>query len=83
VPILKKSGVKSSEIFGSYARGDNKKNSDLDLIVDFKFTVGLFDLVDLKNKLEKKIKIKVDILTQGGINPLVAPYIHKDKVKIL
>jgi len=35
IPILKEAGVTRSSVFGSYARGENKKNSDIDLLIDF------------------------------------------------
>jgi len=36
IPVLKKYGVAKAAVFGSYARGEAKKNSDIDLLVDIK-----------------------------------------------
>jgi hypothetical protein len=70
-------------LFGSFARGDQTKNSDIDILVDFKNPIGFFSFSDLKNKLEKKLKRKVDLVTADGISPLIAKYIDRDKIRIL
>ena len=82
-PILKKAGVKSSALFGSFARGENTKNSDIDILVEFKNPVGFFAFSDLKNKLEQKLNKKVDLVTAGGVSHLIGQYISRDKIRIL
>ncbi|MBI5152451.1 nucleotidyltransferase family protein [Candidatus Peregrinibacteria bacterium] len=69
MPILKCQGVVKAALFGSFARGDAKKNSDIDILVKLKGDKTLLDLVGLKLELEDKLGRKVDILTYGGINP--------------
>ncbi len=83
VPILKRNDVVKAGIFGSYARGEQKKNSDLDMLIQFKGNKNLFDLVGLKLDLEKNLKKKVDVLTYKSINPLLKKYILNDEVRIL
>lgn len=83
LPILKGAGIKKSSIFGSFARGEEKKDSDLDLLIEPKKGSTLFDLVDLQNDLEKSLKRKVDVVTYNSINPRIKSYIEKDKVDIL
>ena len=58
VPILKRNDIVRAGIFGSYARGEQKKRSDLDILIEFKGKKSLFDLVGLKQELEKKLKKK-------------------------
>ena len=72
--------VKSIKIFGSYARGEQNKNSDLDLIVDFFETPTYFDIVKLENYLSDILNIKVDLLTKEGISPHILPYIEEVRV---
>ncbi len=72
--------VKSIKIFGSYARGEQNKDSDLDLIVDFFETPTYFDIVELEDYLSNILKIKVDLLTEEGISPHILPYIEEVKV---
>src|SRR3989338_8359463 len=59
IPILKKNGVVKAGIFGSYARGEAKKNSDIDLLIKFKGRKSLLDLSGLKIELESKLTKKV------------------------
>ncbi len=75
VPILKRQGVTKAAFFGSTARGEAKKNSDIDLLVNLKKDKSLLDLVGLKLALEKKLGKKIDILTYNGIHRLL-----KDKI---
>lgn len=69
VPVLKTQGVTKAGIFGSFATGEDKKNSDVDLLVKFKSTPSLLDLSRLKLKLEDRVGRKVDLLTYDGIHP--------------
>jgi hypothetical protein len=69
-------------IFGSFARGEEKKNSDIDMLVKFTGQKSLMDLMDLKFDLEKELKIDVDIATYDSINPLLEKIIKKDEIKI-
>lgn len=81
--ILKKNGVKKAGIFGSYARGDQKKSSDIDFIIQFSKGKNFFDLVGLKLELEEKLNTKVDIITYKSIHPLLKDNILREEVKIL
>ena len=72
--------VRSLKVFGSYARGEQNKDSDLDLIVDFFETPTYFDIVELEDYLSNILKIKVDLLTEEGISPHILPYIEEVKV---
>ncbi|MBP7057935.1 nucleotidyltransferase domain-containing protein [Candidatus Gracilibacteria bacterium] len=76
---LKGQGVIKASIFGSYARGDIKKNSDVDLLVKLGKGKSLLDLAGLKISLEKKLNKKVDILTYNSINPRLKQAILKDQ----
>ena len=82
IPVLKKYKVKKASIFGSFARGEEKRQSDLDILVELGELGGLFTLVGLKRELEKVSKRKVDLLTYRSINPLIKSYIKKDEIKV-
>ena len=59
-------------IFGSFARGDNKKGSDIDILVEFKESPSLLTLIKLENDLSEILGIKVDLVTTGALkNTLV------------
>ncbi|MCL4457013.1 MAG: nucleotidyltransferase family protein [Nitrospirae bacterium] len=66
-------GVKKIAVFGSYAKGEQKKKSDIDILVDLKKPLGL-GFVELADKLEQLLGIKTDVVTfdcfKGGFrNP--------------
>jgi len=81
VEILKKYGVKKAGIFGSYARGEEKTNSDIDILIEI--NSSLLTLVEIEMELEKKLKKKVDLITYAGINSHLKKYILKDEVRII
>ena len=54
-------------VFGSVARGDNTSESDIDLLANFKPTMGLNDLLDLCDELEQLFTCKIDIVTPQQI----------------
>lgn len=65
-------------VFGSMARGDTKENSDIDILYQFKETIGLFKLIKLQQDLEKKLNKKVDLVSRKYINPKLKSYIMSD-----
>jgi len=71
-------------IFGSFARGDNKKGSDIDLLVEFKESPSLLTLIKLENDLSEILGIKVDLVTTGALkNKRIKKSIKKDLINIL
>lgn len=83
LPILREAGVRKSALFGSYVRGENTKNSDIDMLVELPEGKSLLDLVRLERKLEKSLGKKVDLLTFKSIHPLLKDYIERDQLQIL
>jgi uncharacterized protein len=82
IPVLKKNNVKKLSVFGSVARGDDKKGSDIDLLVRFKGQRGLIDLIGLRMDLEGKLDRKVDINTYNSLSPLLKERISKDEIVV-
>ncbi|MBU3979533.1 nucleotidyltransferase family protein [Patescibacteria group bacterium] len=83
LPVLKKADVTKAALFGSYARGDNKKDSDIDILIDLPRGKTLLDLIGLKNNLEKILKKKVDIVEYEGIHPLIKNSVLKYQYPII
>jgi uncharacterized protein len=79
IPILKKNHVSKAAIFGSYARGDYNKKSDVDILVEFSKRKSLFDLNELQYLLEDVLGKKVDLLTYSSINHRLRDYILRDE----
>jgi len=65
-------------IFGSAARGENTENSDIDILYQLKDTVGLFNIVRIKDSLEEKLNKKVDLVSEKYIHPELKLYIMND-----
>ena len=66
-------------IFGSYARDENTNLSDIDILVRFKSTQSLLQLVQIENQISQQLGIKVDLVTEGVIkNKILKESIHKD-----
>jgi len=71
-------------IFGSFARGDNKKGSDIDILVEFKESPSLLTLIKLENDLSEILGVKVDLVTTGALkNKRIKKSIQKDLINIL
>ena len=81
VKILKKHHIKKAGIFGSYARGEEGKRSDVDVLVDF--NGSLLYLVKIERELKENVGKKIDLLTYRGIHPLLKKRILKEEVRIL
>ncbi len=83
-PLLKERGVVRAGVFGSYARGEQKKNSDVDILVEVKGRkFSLIDLISLEMALKKILKRKVDLLTYNGISPYLRERILKEEKRII
>ncbi|MBI4162650.1 MAG: nucleotidyltransferase family protein [Candidatus Aenigmarchaeota archaeon] len=80
--LKKKYKVKEIGIFGSYARGEQKKTSDLDILIRFDKDASLFDFVELGNFLEEKLKVKIDIVSEGGVRKELKNAIMKEVVMV-
>jgi uncharacterized protein len=77
-PILQSYGIKRAAVFGSVSRGEDRPNSDVDLLVKLGKPMGLVGFVGLVMNMEEALGRKVDLLTEGGVNKFLEPYITKD-----
>jgi predicted nucleotidyltransferase len=80
--ILKKFRVKKIGLFGSYCRGNQKQQSDIDLLVEFDLSgfdenfTGYYDnYIGLLATLTKILRQKVDLVTNDMISPHIEPYV--------
>ncbi|NDC72853.1 MAG: hypothetical protein EBZ62_05275 [Sphingobacteriia bacterium] len=66
-------------VFGSYARNENREFSDIDILVKFKSTLSLLQLVHVERLISQQLGIKVDLITVGALkNQIVKDSIGKD-----
>jgi|SRR3989344_2354748 len=82
-PTLKEYHVTKASIFGSYARGEQKKGSDVDILIEIDRGTDLIELIRLKTKLQKIIKRKVDLVEYAGIRREIKTSILNDQIQIL
>ena len=83
-PILAKEfQVKEINIFGSYVRGEETSDSDVDILVEFEKPIGL-KIVDLKDYLEQILGIKVDVVSKKAVirRPRLWKYIKEELVSV-
>jgi predicted nucleotidyltransferase len=69
--IARRHGARHVRVFGSYARGQQRETSDLDLLVELEPHRDLFDLIELKQELEKSLHCRVDVVTEAGLSPYI------------
>lgn len=81
-PILDKHGVQKAEVFGSYARGEQDKESDIDLLVKMENGATLIDIAELKKELENNLEVQVDVLTYNSIHPEILSQVQDEAVEI-
>ena len=82
LPILRKRNVKRAGIFGSYAKGLQKKNSDVDILIEPPKNMG-FAFAGLKDQLSKALKKKVDLVSYNGLSVYLRDKILKEEVRII
>jgi predicted nucleotidyltransferase len=82
-PIAEEYGIKKMAVFGSYARGDATKDSDLDLhIIDRGALRGLFRLSGFNIALRKTLKMNVDVVTSGSLSEGFLDNIRDEEVVV-
>lgn len=70
--------VESIGVFGSISRGEEKKGSDVDILVDFSKPMGFFKFIELEEFLGKLIGKKVDLVTKRALKPVIKDEILKE-----
>ncbi|ADO44428.1 DNA polymerase beta domain protein region [Hydrogenobacter thermophilus TK-6] len=81
--LAEKFGVKEIAIFGSYARGEESSESDVDILVDFKEGYKTFDnYMDLKFYLEELLGKRVDLVIKSAVKPRLKTSIFEEAVYV-
>ena len=80
--ILRAHGAEYVAVFGSFARGQDRPGSDIDILVRFNNDISLLDHIGIAQELEDALLQKVDLITERGLSPDVVPYVKKD-LKVL
>lgn len=78
VGFMSRHGAERVGVFGSYARGEARPDSDLDLLVWFSEQKSLLGLIRLERELSELLGVKIDLLTEGAISPYLIDRIRRE-----
>jgi len=81
--VLKKHGIKKASLFGSYVRGEQKEDSDIDIIIEPTKNMSLLDFVGIKLDLQKELRMKVDLTDYKTIRPEIKGNVLKEEVRVI
>lgn len=81
---LRRRGVEALYLFGSTVRGEAGPDSDVDLFLDYRSGSGfsLFELLEIKEELERWLGRKTDLTTRRGLHPIMAPEILREAERV-
>ncbi len=80
--ISEKYGASNLRIFGSYARGEENPDSDLDLLIDMEDGTTLFDRIALMQELEDLLGVKVDLAKPDNLHDLIRDQVMEEAIKL-
>ncbi len=80
--LKEKYGVKTIGIFGSYVRGEQRRDSDLDILVEFERPVDFFEFLELEEYLSNILGVKVDLVLKRALKPRIAENVLKEVVYV-
>jgi predicted nucleotidyltransferase len=74
--------VASLSLFGSVARDEATADSDVDLLVEFSKPVGLFQFIELQQRLEELLDCKVDLGTPRSLKPRIKEHVLQEAIRV-
>jgi hypothetical protein len=80
--LNKKYNVRKLGLFGSYSRGEQTPESDIDILVEFEKPIGFFKFIELEDYLTERLETKVELVTDDALKPLVKPYVMEEIVYV-
>ena len=83
IPILAKYNIQKASIFGSVARGESTKSSDIDILIEMSDEASLLDFIEIKFEIEEKLGHNIDLVEFNAIKPALKSSILNDQVVIL
>ena len=75
-------GVESVALFGSYARGGQRYDSDVDILVSFRQPPSLLGFIELENALSKSLGVKVDLVMEEALKPRIGQRIREEMLPV-
>lgn len=82
IDVAQRHGIHVIGVFGSVARGEDRADSDIDLLVDLPEGMGLVGMARVQNELEELLKAPVDLIPESGLKAGVRPSVETDLVRL-
>jgi predicted nucleotidyltransferase len=83
IPVLKRHLIKRAAIFGSFAKGNNNENSDIDLLIEPGKGFTFFSLLNLEEEIAQLLNRKVDLVEYSAIKPSIKEEVLLSAITIL
>ncbi|MFE6648020.1 nucleotidyltransferase family protein [Nocardioides sp. NPDC057772] len=80
--VLSRHGVRNVRVFGSVARGDDRPDSDVDLLVDFPPHTSLFTILRMQDELEEILGTHVDLVSESGLQARIRARLERDLIAL-
>jgi predicted nucleotidyltransferase len=80
--LTRKYNISYLGIFGSYIRGEQKENSDLDILVEFSKEPDLLEFIGLKQELSETLGVEVDLVMKSALKPRIGKRILEEVVQV-
>ena len=83
IPLLaERYGVETLEVFGSYVRDEQNRDSDLDVLVTFKEDPSLLTYIAIENYLSDLLGVKVDLVMKDSLKPKIGEQILSEAISV-
>ncbi|AUD03306.1 type VII toxin-antitoxin system MntA family adenylyltransferase antitoxin [Spirosoma pollinicola] len=81
IPYFRNQPVKRAYLFGSAARGEQTKDSDIDILVELDYEQGadFYQFLDMQEQLSALLNMTVDLVSANGLSPFIKPFIDQEK----
>lgn len=81
-PALRARGIRRAAVFGSVARGEERPDSDIDILVDLDpdMHLTIYDYVGIKEYVSELFEGRVDLVSRGGLKPFIRPRVTAEAI---
>ena len=80
--LKEKFGIREIGIFGSFARGEQREKSDVDVLVEFEKPIDFFTYLDLKDEIERLLGKKLDLVMKKTLKPKIGERILQEVIYV-
>ncbi len=80
--LVDRYNVSALSVFGSVARDDARQDGDVDILVEFSHPVGLFQFIELQQRLEALLGSRVDLGTPRSLKPRIKEQVLQEAIRV-